>query len=145
MKLSKRSFDSCERRRLKIGGRSSPLWLEVRDLSCFNGVNTKHGDMVPGRGWKASVFSASWVSPLRLEVRDLSLSNGVNTKHGDMVPRRGLEPPRPKRSLAPEASVSTNFTTWARERNFIGVALNCQYPATTDIVRPAVYNPVLYL
>ncbi len=30
-----------------------------------------------------------------------------------MVPRRRLELPRPKRSLAPEASASTNSATWA--------------------------------
>ena len=30
-----------------------------------------------------------------------------------MVPRTGFEPARPKRALAPQASVSTNSTTWA--------------------------------
>ena len=29
------------------------------------------------------------------------------------VPRTGVEPARPKRALAPQASVSTNSTIWA--------------------------------
>lgn len=29
------------------------------------------------------------------------------------LPRTGIEPARPKRPLAPQASVSTNSTTWA--------------------------------
>jgi hypothetical protein len=32
-----------------------------------------------------------------------------------MVPRKGLEPPR-LAALAPEASASTNFATWAHPR-----------------------------
>lgn len=35
------------------------------------------------------------------------------------VPRTGLEPARPIRAPAPQAGVSTDFTTWARHANII--------------------------
>ena len=50
-------------------------------------------------------------------LKSLTVSNIGNQKSKGLlkkvVPRKGLEPSRPKRALAPEASVSTNSTTSA--------------------------------
>ena len=92
--------------------------INVIPPRAFNRVNSKHkifrclriwcpgGDLNPAYRQAGSTAEKVAIPPRR----DVS----ATIRLVKMVPRRGLEPPRPKSwPLAPQASVSTNFTTWA--------------------------------
>jgi hypothetical protein len=96
---------------------------------------------VPGierEGWGLAVRGEALIGPSA----NTAIENREPFGFPVFVPRTGLEPARPKRAPAPQAGVSTNFTTWAFSvykaasgRLFSGMAGINQFPFCLPVCR----------